>query len=260
MPKANRPKGMFTSCASCLQQFHIRASQLAAANGQVRCGACGHQFNALKRLSDGPISLELPKSEQDKDGTFTMDLRGPDYESGYPPDQEYMLLEEFWIGKPPEVEKTWLKSIWYLLAFLLTGLAVGQLAWFNRDQLFTHYPLSLGTAKKICDYYDCRLFRYRDVKAIEILQHDVRTHPLDADSLLVNGILVNKSATGQPYPRIQLAFFDINGKLKGFREFSSQEYLNKGIDKYAIMPPSVPTHFMLELVSTGSISFEFHLL
>ncbi|OGT32248.1 MAG: hypothetical protein A2W28_01510 [Gammaproteobacteria bacterium RBG_16_51_14] len=50
---------MFTDCPDCARQFRIHAEQLSAANGQVRCGYCGKQFNALERLHDSP----LPETE-----------------------------------------------------------------------------------------------------------------------------------------------------------------------------------------------------
>jgi predicted Zn finger-like uncharacterized protein len=50
---------MFTDCPSCSRQFRIHAEQISAANGLVRCGYCGEQFNTLERLHDKP----LPESE-----------------------------------------------------------------------------------------------------------------------------------------------------------------------------------------------------
>ena len=50
---------MFTDCPSCARQFRIHAEQISAANGLVRCGYCGVQFNTLERLHDKP----LPESE-----------------------------------------------------------------------------------------------------------------------------------------------------------------------------------------------------
>jgi len=51
---------MFTDCPSCHRQFRLRAYQLSAAGGQVQCGYCGRQFNALERLHDQP----LPRSRR----------------------------------------------------------------------------------------------------------------------------------------------------------------------------------------------------
>ena len=49
---------MFTVCPGCTRQFRISAEHIAAASGQVRCGFCHEQFNALDRLYDEPLSNE----------------------------------------------------------------------------------------------------------------------------------------------------------------------------------------------------------
>lgn len=49
---------MFTVCPDCLRQFRLYAEHIAAAAGQVRCGFCQSQFNALERLYDQPLTLE----------------------------------------------------------------------------------------------------------------------------------------------------------------------------------------------------------
>lgn len=56
---------MFTSCPSCHKQFRVQASQLSIADGQVKCGVCDHQFSALSRLSDVPLTLDQMNDEFD---------------------------------------------------------------------------------------------------------------------------------------------------------------------------------------------------
>ena len=46
---------MFTDCPSCERLFRIRAAQLKAADGWVRCGHCAETFYALERLYDTPV-------------------------------------------------------------------------------------------------------------------------------------------------------------------------------------------------------------
>ena len=46
---------MFTDCPSCERMFRIRAAQLGAADGWVKCGNCGETFYALERLYDTPL-------------------------------------------------------------------------------------------------------------------------------------------------------------------------------------------------------------
>ncbi len=49
---------MFTVCPGCHRQFRLYAEHIAAAAGQVRCGYCQTQFNALERLYDQPLTPE----------------------------------------------------------------------------------------------------------------------------------------------------------------------------------------------------------
>jgi predicted Zn finger-like uncharacterized protein len=49
---------MFTVCPKCTKQFRLFAEHIAAASGQVRCGFCNTQFNALAHLHDEPLSNE----------------------------------------------------------------------------------------------------------------------------------------------------------------------------------------------------------
>ncbi len=60
---------MFTQCPDCQRQFRIRADQLTAADGQVKCGYCGTQFNALERLYDAPLTAAASRAPTAPDMT-----------------------------------------------------------------------------------------------------------------------------------------------------------------------------------------------
>lgn len=53
---------MFTCCPACKTLFRVRAESLSVAQGQVRCGRCGAQFNALESLAEDPEAL-VPRNE-----------------------------------------------------------------------------------------------------------------------------------------------------------------------------------------------------
>lgn len=73
---------MFTVCPGCTKQFRLHAEQIAAASGQVRCGFCHIQFNALEHLYDEPLSKEkitesiLPDQDLDGEPQFTIPDEG----------------------------------------------------------------------------------------------------------------------------------------------------------------------------------------
>jgi len=281
--------GLFTSCPNCQKQFHVQASQLSIADGQVKCGVCDHEFSALSRLSDVPLTLEQMNYEFDYEPEENPEAEaepGEEPEFVIPeknkPEQarpeeansdEIDTLSEFpdeILGDIPDelretlpVRRSLLATIsWALGALLLLIIIVAQLAWFNRDELLLRYPQLDPIAKEICDRLQCEILRYKDISAIKLLNRDVRNHPLYEGSLLVNATMANKSETIQPFPLIQLALFNPGGEVIGYREFKPDEYLDDSINIPAGMMPESPIHFVLEVSgpTEGAVSFEFHFL
>lgn len=53
-----------TRCPACATTFRLTEAQLQARSGMVRCGSCGHPFNALLHLLDTDGALTLETTEQ----------------------------------------------------------------------------------------------------------------------------------------------------------------------------------------------------
>lgn len=272
------PGGLFTSCPSCLKQFRIQASQLSTAAGQVECGVCGHQFSALSRLSDVPLtidqinyeydyeSVQKPEPEQGQEPEFDIpdsrnekeayskDVRHKEVLLSDLPDE---LREEL-----PAKRSLFATISWGLGTVLLLIIIIAQLFWFNRDELLLRFPQLEPVAREVCDRLQCETLRYKDISSIELLNRDVRNHPLYEGSLLVNATMANKSETIQPFPLIQLALFNTGGAVIGYREFKPEEYLDDSISIQAGMQPESPIHFVLEVSgpTKDAVSFEFHFL
>lgn len=56
---------MLTQCPSCRTTFRITGNILRAAHGQVRCGQCSTQFDAIEYLSEGESPTPLAADEAD---------------------------------------------------------------------------------------------------------------------------------------------------------------------------------------------------
>jgi predicted Zn finger-like uncharacterized protein len=52
---------MYTQCPDCSTAFRVTADVLKMAAGKVRCGGCGHAFNALEYLSESIPQQPAPK-------------------------------------------------------------------------------------------------------------------------------------------------------------------------------------------------------
>lgn len=335
---------MFTDCPYCERQFRIRAAQLGAADGWVRCGNCGETFYALERLSDTPpkrlptlgqtdeaaaeppaVSIEAeleeavepapaepeqeetvepapaePKQEETAEPVQSEpELYQPigaeavpeeatpeDIEPEQPvetvlqpdepltPEQETAGTETtdtdenrealpdlppVLAGDPEKKAVSPARLIWGSLVFVLSLIAVAQLAWFNRDGLLRAYPALVPWVEQVCESLQCDPIRFRDVSAIELLNRQVTQHPRYRNALLASATMVNNAEFIQPFPEIVLLIFSTHGQVISRGRFKPEEYLGPGVNPSGGMPPGVPVHFGLELSGTSqeAVSFRF---
>ena len=246
---------MFTDCPECRRQFHIRADQIAAAAGEVRCGFCGRQFNALQRLRDAPLSAEAaaPAPLPDPQFDIAPPVRGrPARSAPVPPE----LLPE------PAPERSSRNPGWSAAALLLVLIAGMQLAWFHRDTLIGRFPDLRPWTERLCGRIGCEVLEFRDLSAMELVNRDVRVHPLYENSLLVNATIRNAAARTQRWPRVQLVLYDTEGRAIAQRNFTPGEYLGAAADTGPGMPPRSSAHLVLEIAGAtdGAVSFEFGFL
>lgn len=257
----------------------------------MQCGFCGEQFNALERLRDKPLiaqktqavpvlsgdvyrepQFDIPEMVQSEidgvaDDEAAIQADGhedPDAELDIPggipaPSMDLPLeLQEESAAKPG-----WLPRLaWTAGVMALLIVATGQLAWFHRDELLNRYPQLTPLAKRVCEHFQCSLIRGRNLAAIKLINRDVREHPRFKDALLVNATIQNTSDRTQPFPRVQLALFDTNGKLIAHREFNPREYLDGSINIEQGIRSQQSVHIVLEVSgpTEGAVSFEFRFL
>jgi len=259
---------MFVRCPDCLTQFRVRARHLTAAGGRVRCGACGQAFDAVSRLSDEPLAAPpetdsaLPETVINDDGDLNefdlpYGLHGGDEPAGARPGSADVVDD--WPGMETEPAVPRRTGRWLIVAVILILLGVGQAAWFHRDYVYQHWPQALPWVQQLCERIDCQVHRLRQPAEIELLNRDVRQHPVYEDTLLVNATITNRAGSRQPFPRIQFALYDTDGKALAYREFAPTDYLDDSLPISAGMPADTPIHVVFEVASTveGAVSFEF---
>ena len=260
---------MFVRCPDCLTQFRVRAWHLTAAGGRVRCGACGHAFDAVSRLSDEPRAV-APETETagsetviSDDGDLNeFDLPQGLYGGDEPGDDAWpgsAGVAGDWPDMEPEQAAPKRTGRWLFVAALLILLGLGQAAWFHRNYVYQHWPQALPRVQQLCEHIGCQVHRLRQPAAIELLNRDVRQHPVYEDTLLVNATITNRADSRQPYPRIQFALYGTDGKALAYREFAPTDYLDDSLPVSAGMPADTPIHVVFEVASTteGAVSYEF---
>jgi predicted Zn finger-like uncharacterized protein len=248
---------MFTDCPECGRQFRVRAEQISAASGEVRCGFCGRQFNVLNRLRDAPLPAAPEPVATLHDPDFDIAPPAPARpRPARPPAMPPELAPESAPDRPPA------HAAWRATALLLVLAATVQIAWFQRDLLIDRFPELRPWVEKLCGRIGCEVLEFRDLSAIQLVNRDVRLHPLYEDSLLVNATIRNGASRAQAWPSVQLVLFDTDGRPVAQRSFAPHEYLDASIDTRLGMQPELSAHFVLEITGAtgGAVSFEFGFL
>lgn len=289
---------MFTCCPACQTLFRVRAETLRVAQGEVRCGRCGAQFNALDSLAEDPETLtvstksavatetaavgptggteqqsESPIGSGDRDnGDIRSEPIGD--AAARPPNgaavgqfHEGMtgisaaVIQEALLSEEPSRRGHGPGTAAGLLVLLLLFVLTGQWLYMQRVPLYDR-PELRPLLQGFCKLLACDLPLPRMPEQIEVLERMVREHPRVAQALLVNLTFVSRAREPIAYPILELQLADVSGNRIAARRFAPAEYLAGDIDLRRGMSPERPLALALELMApaTEVVSFQFEFL
>ena len=202
---------MFTQCEHCQAIFRINMREVTVAKGQLRCGECNAVFNASKSLS---TTMPKPYSEQqveylsaksENSGSShsqrDIDIPASSNQTAIEAEKERPRLIKG-VEIDSDNNPKWLNITAISLAALLTL------------QLLYNYRYILSSANK-----------YQPDK-IQMLNHNVFTHPIESGVLLISASIENTSEHDQPYPILEVRLTNSQSKLVALRRFTPDEYLD----------------------------------
>ena len=247
---------MYTICPSCLRRFRLRAEQLAAAGGKVRCGYCRVVFNALEHLRDtdgqatpprppAPAAPAKPRPET----AAEVSSAPPPAETLGPEWQPEPYLLDVLVGAEPPTSP---HPLWRVAAVSLLVLLGLQLAWNYRDELQSYSPPLQDGFRQLCASDRCLPRRRGSLAGLSVLDRDIRFHPDYENAILVNATIINDSAQAMAYPNLQLQLLDEAAEAVAYREFAPVEYLHSERQVAAGLRSGDQFHVLLEL--TGPVA------
>lgn len=144
---------------------------------------------------------------------------------------------------------------------LLIAVLCGQFIWQQRYQLAEVDGLR-PYLEGFCGVLDCDLPLRQEPAQVEMVEREVRDHPLVDGALLVNAAFVNRADFRQAYPVFQISFSDVSGTLVAVRRFAPQVYLLEQRPLAQGLAPGEWARVNLELVDPGdkAVSFQFEFL
>jgi predicted Zn finger-like uncharacterized protein len=153
------------------------------------------------------------------------------------------------------------RRYWAIGAFILLLAFCSQTAWYLRDNLITH-DAGRQVLKSICALAGCKLPIRRDTEQIIISNRTLTTHPDIEDILSLELEMVNTAAFLQPFPKLQLTFYNDMGTVIARRTFEPQEYNSDQYESNQMMPILKAVHIALNLQDPGNevTGFKFDFL
>ena len=147
---------------------------------------------------------------------------------------------------------------WSLTALLLIAIFCLQTIYLFRDD-FAKVASMRPIVMKICELTSCNISVARQLDRIRILHSELVSHPEVRNALLLNAVIENQAAQRQPYPVLQLTFYNLNQQVVGVRRFYAREYLPQDVDIKRGMTPQQPVNISLQLVNPGvqAVSWKF---
>lgn len=168
-----------------------------------------------------------------------------------------LIMEDLHAAKAEQLRPS--NTPWVIGNLVLMLALVLQVVYFSRDELAKDASLRPWLVQ-MCQITNCTLTQPYDIKQIDIIGREVRTHPSARKALIASTTLINNASFVQPFPLLTVVFSDINGKPMAQRRFTPREYLNNIVDLDAGMTPDMPVRIELELVDPGkaAVNYEFH--
>lgn len=248
------------SCPQCMTRFRLKPQQLNAAGGLVRCGVCMSIFNAttantpkahLSTAAPQQAALESAKTshaEGDAAADSPLDLI-----AGLS-----TLNHDFEHHRQRHQPRRW---PWIMANFVALLALAGQVALWQKDAVFASpagdYLQQLCPLHPLlCENKAPEARQLGDVVSTHLL---VRKHPSVANALIVDTILLNRSAEPGPFPALKLHFSDINGQTLASRVFQPREYLAGELNALSNLASQQPVHIALEIVDPGSNAVNYQL-
>lgn len=268
-----------TQCPVCLTQFKVGEGQLNVANGQVRCGACLHVFNARQNcVSHHPGTFSFnTQSDESENQTESPDknrISTDNHHASNNSPLEYLSsLNTFEIPtlnistEPVTLQAPALMpgrfAYGWLFACILAALGIAaQIGWFNRVNIYWDHPQYQPLFDHACSILNCQIPPRQSLDQIINQSIRVTPHPTFHGAVEVKLILNNLAEFQQPFPAISLEFSDLKGRLVANRILQPADYLdNQQVDPLA-MPVQQPVQVALEVMSPGprAVNYKLELL
>ena len=154
-----------------------------------------------------------------------------------------------------------LNILWNIGSILLMVVFLIQTIYFKHNDL-AKSPQLRPWIESLCEHLACDLSLPSEIKKLELLGQDIRSHPKQKKALLVSTTIINNAGYTQSYPILEITFSNMNGEKIAMRRFLAAEYLPANTEIEKGMRPNTPIKIELGMLDPGveAVNFEFDFL
>jgi predicted Zn finger-like uncharacterized protein len=262
---------MVTRCPACGTAFRVQAEQLAARDGQVRCGQCSTVFDAQATLVTEPDPVPAaqpgPAAERNEELARVEAAVSEPLARSLPPPSEPPFSDadgEFEFG-PAVRGSARLRAVLWGLAVLAAALALaGQAVYAYRGEVAAMWPESRPWLVAACRQLRCTIPMPQRAELISIESSELAVERGASGVLTLSAVLRNRAGFAQALPSLELTLTDGAERPLARRVLFPQDYLGERAGAEPTIPPGGETAFRLHidagpLNAVGYRLFVFHL-
>lgn len=244
---------MYAQCPECRTVFRITRAQLDARGGFVRCGQCRQVFDARGTLIE-KLPNQASKRTRHGDARKKPKIPPPAVPENQLPFPDLDLRPKPVLRVP--------RALWVVGAIAAVMALAGQFGWAYRHALAADETLKPAMTE-LCNVVDCGAPPRRDLSAIELLdQTGIAPHPRFENLLRIRAAMINREADPLPYPLMEVALTDSDGKLLARRSFRPEQYLEHPPARGAVLQQGVIVSALLDVTNPDgrAMGYEIRLL
>ncbi|KWC88953.1 hypothetical protein WL58_06745 [Burkholderia cepacia] len=143
-----------------------------------------------------------------------------------------------------------------LVAAVLAVLIVAQLAWWQRETLMIHWPVTQGWFRQACAPLGCTVAPPRAIDGLRLDATDLRQ--LDGPRELELKVpLTNRYRVALAYPSLELTLLDDTNHVTVRRVLAPRDYVRPGTPIDAGLPPGTTQTMVVRLETNGTPASNF---
>jgi predicted Zn finger-like uncharacterized protein len=161
-------------------------------------------------------------------------------------DSQAALLIDNALINPPRPSSAW---IW--MALLLLLVLAAQAIYFFRSEIVQRFPDARPALVAACDFLKCTVPWGRVDGAVRVDQYDLIEPPGRPGKMLLTATLVNRGATKQDFPNIELKLTDTSETVLSSRILTPPDYLGRTPSSQEGINPNAELYINLNLELAG---------